>query len=74
MFGLGIPELVLIALALGVLFFGGPKILELSKSLGRASGEFKKGKQDVERELNAGAQETTNVSQAPATPAEEPKQ
>lgn len=73
MFGLGIPELVLIALALGVLFFGGPKILELSKSLGRASGEFKKGKQDVERELHAGEQEAAGTGQVSAH-VEEPKQ
>lgn len=51
MFGLGIPEIVVILLAVGVLLFGGKKVVELSRSLGRASGEFKKGKRDIEREL-----------------------
>lgn len=51
MFGIGIPELILIALAVGILFFGSGKILDFSRSLGRISGEFKKGKQDIEREL-----------------------
>ena len=54
MFGLGIPEIILIALGLGVLFFGSGKIIELARSIGRFSGEFKKGKADVERELRKG--------------------
>lgn len=57
MFGLGIPEVVLIVLAIGVLFFGSGKILDMSRSLGRVSGEFKKSKQDIERELHEGEQE-----------------
>jgi len=51
MFGLGIPEILLILLGIGVLFFGSKKIVELARSMGRMSGEFKKGKADVEREL-----------------------
>ncbi len=51
MFGLGLPEVVIIALAVAVFFFGGKKIVELSRSMGRVSGEFKKGKMDIEREL-----------------------
>lgn len=54
MFGLGIPEIVLIILALGVLFFGSGKILDIARSLGRFTGEFKKGKGDIERELKTG--------------------
>lgn len=61
MFGLGIPEIVLIVLAAGVLFFGSGKIVELARSLGRASGEFKKGKQDIEKELKAGEDDSTNA-------------
>ncbi len=57
MFGLGIPEIVLIVLAVGVLFFGSGKIVDMARSMGRVSGEFKKGKQDIERELKAGEQE-----------------
>jgi sec-independent protein translocase protein TatA len=53
MFGLGIPELLLLILAFGILFFGGSKVLDFSRALGRASGEFKKGKQEIEKELSA---------------------
>ena len=58
MFGLGIPEIILIALAVGILFFGSKKILDLSRAAGRMSGEFKKGKQDIEKELKMGEEET----------------
>lgn len=54
MFGIGIPEILIIALAFGILFFGGKRITEFSRSLGRVSGEFKKGKQEIERELATG--------------------
>lgn len=53
MFGLGTPEIVVIVLVVVILFFGGGKIEEFSHSLGRAIGEFKKGKKDVARELDA---------------------
>lgn len=42
MFGLGLQELVVI-LAIIVLLFGGKKIPELSKSLGQAIRDIKKG-------------------------------
>ncbi len=58
MFGLGIPEILIIVLVVGVLFFGGSRMVEFSRSLGRMSGEFKKGKRDIERELRAGEEET----------------
>lgn len=58
MFGIGIPEMILIGLAVGILFFGSKKILDLSRSAGRMSGEFRKGKADIERELKMGEDET----------------
>jgi sec-independent protein translocase protein TatA len=51
MFGLGLPEIVIILVAVVILFFGGEKIGELAKGLGRFSGEYKKGKMEVEKEL-----------------------
>jgi len=63
MFGLGLPEIILIALAVGVLFFGSKKITEVARSIGRVSGEFKKGKSDIERELKTGEDSTKNSIQ-----------
>ena len=57
MFGLGIPEIIVILLAVGVLLFGSKKIVELARSMGRFSGEFKKGKKEIEAELRQGEEE-----------------
>lgn len=46
----GPMEIVLIVIVIIVLF-GASKIPELARSLGKATGEFKKGKQEAEREL-----------------------
>ena len=49
---MGTTELITIAvLILGVLFFGGKKLQEISKSAGKTVGEFKKGKLEAEEEL-----------------------
>lgn len=45
------PEIIIIALVVAILFFGSGKITEFAKSLGRVTGEFKKGKREVEEEL-----------------------
>lgn len=59
MFGLGITEIVIILIVVGVVFFGGKKIINLAHSMGRFTGEFKKGKAEVEKELK----EMGNVAQ-----------
>lgn len=59
MFGLGITEIVIIVVVVGVLFFGGKKMTEFAKSMGRFTGEFKKGKMEMEEELRK-AKEDTN--------------
>jgi sec-independent protein translocase protein TatA len=51
MFGLGLTEIIIIAIVLGLLFFGSNKVTELAKSAGRFSGEFKKSKTEIENEL-----------------------
>lgn len=50
-FGLGGNEILIIVLAAGLLFLGGKKIPELAKGLGRAMGEFQRGRMEVENEL-----------------------
>ena len=51
---LGLTEILLIA-AVILLLFGAKKIPELARSLGRASYEFKKAKQDLIRESQEAA-------------------
>ena len=45
------PQDLWIALALGVFFFGSKKLPELSRSLGQAMSEFKKGVSGLPEDL-----------------------
>ena len=45
------PELLII-LAVAVLLFGANKIPKLARSSGEAMGEFQKGREDVQQELD----------------------
>ena len=49
--GLGALELGAIALIV-ILLFGASKLPDLARSMGSATGEFKKGRQEVEEELD----------------------
>lgn len=55
--GLGTPEIILIVLAL-LLLFGGKKIPELMRGLGKGVKEFKEGKDG----LDSGGNPTNNDS------------
>ena len=46
---------LLIALAIGVFFFGAKKLPELSRSLGKAMSEFKKGIEETPDETKPAA-------------------
>ena len=46
----GGPEIILVLFVI-LLLFGAKKLPELSRSLGKSLGEFKKGKEDIEREI-----------------------
>jgi TatA/E family protein of Tat protein translocase len=57
LFALGLPHGSewLIILVLAVLFFGADKLPKLAKGLGKSLGEFKKAKEDFEKEVHAAA-------------------
>lgn len=46
-------KLIIALVVVAVLFFGGKKIEGMSRSAGRAMGEFKKGKREAEEELKS---------------------
>ncbi len=50
LFALGAPEIILIALVV-LLIFGGKKIPELMRGLGKGVTSFKKGLKDVDEEI-----------------------
>jgi len=54
MFGIGTGELIVI-LVVVVLLFGARRIPEVARALGRAVREFKKARDDLEREVDAPA-------------------
>jgi len=48
---LGISDIAIIIIVAIIVFFGASKLPEIFRSLGRATGEFKKGKLEAEMEL-----------------------
>jgi sec-independent protein translocase protein TatA len=69
--GLGPPELLLIAGVL-ILLFGASKLPKLARSMGSATGEFKKGRQEVEEELEEIQEGGTETSEPDVAPDSEP--
>lgn len=57
--GLGAPEILFIALII-LLLFGGKKIPELMKGLGKGVKSFKDGMNGVEQELNDSTKKEEN--------------
>ena len=62
MFGIGMPEMLLI-LAVALIIFGPKRLPDLAKSLGRAIGEFRKATTDLKDSMTAG-EDLSNVKSA----------
>lgn len=48
---IGMTEIIFVIVAAAILIFGAKKIPELARTLGKAKGEFEKGKLESEKEL-----------------------
>lgn len=53
LFALGTPEIILIALVV-LLIFGGKKIPELMRGIGKGVNQFKRGMKDLDDEIKDG--------------------
>jgi sec-independent protein translocase protein TatA len=67
----GIEWIVLLVAIVIIFAFGGKKIPELARSLGRAKGEFEKGKRELEKELKDGEYESTTKPKSESTSTKE---
>jgi sec-independent protein translocase protein TatA len=63
----GVPEMILIAVVI-LIFFGGKKIPELMRGIGKGMREFKDAKDNVKSEIELGMKEK---DMSPSTNAEE---
>ncbi|MDZ4847422.1 MAG: twin-arginine translocase TatA/TatE family subunit [Chitinophagales bacterium] len=63
MFGLGTPEIILIVLAI-LLLFGGKKIPELMRGIGKGIREFNAAKSNIETEIKEGIKEEDRKEKA----------
>ncbi|MDI6688845.1 MAG: TatA/E family twin arginine-targeting protein translocase [Actinomycetota bacterium] len=50
MFGLGVPELIVIMI-IALIIFGPSKLPDIAKAIGRAIREFQKASQDLEKQV-----------------------
>lgn len=58
-----LPELIVVFVVI-ILLFGAKKLPELSRSVGKSISEFKKGKEEAERELEAMKKDKADDSKA----------
>lgn len=66
--GIGGPELLLIFI-LSLMLFGGKKLPELARGLGRSVREFKRAAAGVEQEIRRAIDEPSPTRRAPPAPA-----
>ncbi len=60
---LGATEIVIILILGGIILFGGKKIGEVARSMGKFTTEFKKGKMEAEAELREIKKEMEEVAE-----------
>jgi sec-independent protein translocase protein TatA len=64
-----IDDWLIIAVVAAILFYGSTKIPQLAHSLGRATGEFKKGRLEVDKEIRAQQAAESATAPTPTSPA-----
>ena len=62
MFGLGLPELIVI-FVIALVVFGPKKLPDLGKSIGRAMAEFKKAQQEFQESVQAEMKEVEKTAE-----------
>lgn len=62
MFGIGVPELILI-LIIGLVVFGPGKLPEVGKALGKGINEFKKATSDISETKTVNTEKTESKSE-----------
>lgn len=66
---IGMPEMVMIFIII-LLLFGAKKLPELARGIGKSMGEFKKAREDFEREITAGETEIKTKTSEVKEPAD----
>ncbi|MGQ9780821.1 MAG: Sec-independent protein translocase subunit TatA/TatB [Nitrososphaeria archaeon] len=57
MFNIAAQEWIFVIVVLVVLLFGASKIPELARSIGKATGEFQRGKMEIQKEIDQAVKE-----------------
>lgn len=67
------PEMVMIFIII-LLLFGAKKLPELARGIGKSMGEFKKAREDFEREITTAETEVRKESQVKEPAGKEPRE